>query len=130
MRQAIRDQVKAQIATRYSGSINASRVRDRNAGNLDSFVEVVLIEGDTQEDNLQSVTIGRLSVGVYLRAPKTDAELDALGDLCNQAILTDRSLGDRVYGVTPAGFRYEDVGESNYSTLYLFYNVIYQEAYT
>lgn len=128
MRQTIRDRVKAQIATLYAGSISTKRVRE--PGSVREFIEVVLATGDTFSEDLSAITTGNLEVSIHKSGVTTDAELDAIGELVTRGIFSDRSLGDLVHGITPAGFRYEPVGESQYDILVLLFNVIYEETYT
>lgn len=128
MRQTIRDRIKSQIEALYAGSVEADRVRE--PGSLREFVQVAFVTGDTFSEDLRAITTGNLEVAVYKSGVTTDAELDAIGELVTRGIFADRSLGDLVHGITPAGFRYEPVGESQYDTLVLLFNVIYEETYT
>ncbi len=129
MRDRIRNRLQTQFVDGgYSEKIYTGRVFD--PGNLNQFLEVTIAEGDViNGSDLSAVTQARLQIGVHMKRPATDDDLDEVGDSVEASLLTDRQLGGLVHGTLATGFRYETAFEQQYAVLYLFYDVVYEVIY-
>lgn len=121
-RKQIRDQIKTQLATSYTGTIFTGRKID--ARDQTEFVNVFLADGVTEEDTVLRQTESTLVIGVH-KQNATDDQLDTIGDLLEAAIATDISLGGLVAGLVYTGFEYGEDERNGFDQLYLKYTVIF-----
>lgn len=121
-RKTIRDQVKAQLATTYSGDIFTGRKID--ARDATEFLNVFLANGDSYGEGIEEKTESSLVIGIHKQAA-TDDELDIIGDSLEAAIGENLTLNGLISGLVYTGFEYNEDESSGFDQLYLKYTVIY-----
>jgi hypothetical protein len=123
IRKDIRDDVKARIATQYTGQIYTTRRVD--ARELDEFVTVFLGEGEYASAGFEITHKAELGIGIFKTGNASDDELDAIADLVDTALEEDFALDDGVFLLAPTGFEYPDDSENQFSSLILKYKITY-----
>jgi hypothetical protein len=126
-RKQVRDQVKTQIESAYTGNGEVYAGRILHTAGMKEFVDVFFEEGEHEQDGLQTYVQALFVIGVHKTGIVTDDELDDIGTECEQGLFADTTLGGIVHGITEAGFEYMPRGDSQYDVLYLRYLITYDQ---
>lgn len=122
-RKDVRDKAKAQIQALYSGAVHTGRiVYDTN---ISEYINVFMLDGTVEEDGLVPHTNATLVLGIHKSGPVTDDDLDELGAVAEQGLMSDPSLGGLVHGIRSTGFEYAPREEGQFEHLYLLYTIVF-----
>jgi len=131
-RKAIRDTI-GQIILDVVPDWKVYTTRSKDARNDKYYIEVYMANGDQEGQGIATITEARLVVGINKKGIQTDDELDAVGDIIEEALeitnatpaLSNDTLQGLVSGLSFAGFEYPPDENSATSTLNLLYAIIF-----
>lgn len=121
-RKVIRSALKQALQNALTLNVFARRFID--ARGLDQYINVYFDEGDIEFEGLDKSTTALVIVGYHTRDYVDDDQLDDIADTIYAAIENAPNLTG-VRGLLPAGFKYGEEQEQEFTSIYQTFTVVY-----